>query len=484
MFTKLSLPARHRLSASLPFYRTRLPSISIPLCRWFSSEHNESPSKVYTVRPVSFWMDKIIHHENKKNTTKKPTKERVLIEKTMAESHMDFYLPFKSSPELLEEYIFVDGRIRTGKLLEDLDALAGAIAYKHIDNNDPDASPVTIVTASVDRLDLFLPKAVENYRLSGNVTYVGNSSMEIFIKGEIVSETAAANENKDDIDIARNSYLNANTVLATRFTMVAVDSCSHKPVKINPLRTTSPAEERLRDVAKMNKRRKKKESESSLARQAPTAQESLEMHDMFLESSQYVYNNTNNRDGDDFASTLSPDERRPLPDDCVWMSDTRRDTLILCHAQFRNVHNNIFGGFIMKKALELSFATASTFLRSKAPIVLSMDGVTFRKPVFVGSLLSMKAGIVYAPGYPHRSIQVRVVAAVIDIEKNTKETTNVFYFTLSCTDDHIKVPRVLPRTYAEIMLWLDGRRRRIHGMHARQLLLEDLGPLPGTGPTM
>jgi acyl-coenzyme A thioesterase 9 len=59
-----------------------------------------------------------------------------------------------------------------------LDALAGAIGYKHIDNNDPDAAPVTIVTASVDRLDLFLPKAVENYRLSGNVTYVGNSSME------------------------------------------------------------------------------------------------------------------------------------------------------------------------------------------------------------------------------------------------------------------------------------------------------------------
>lgn len=36
----------------------------------------------------------------------------------MADSRMDFYLPFKSSPELLEEYIFVDGRIRTGKLLE------------------------------------------------------------------------------------------------------------------------------------------------------------------------------------------------------------------------------------------------------------------------------------------------------------------------------------------------------------------------------
>lgn len=31
---------------------------------------------------------------------------------------MEEYLPFKSSPELLDMYIFSDGKIRTGKLLE------------------------------------------------------------------------------------------------------------------------------------------------------------------------------------------------------------------------------------------------------------------------------------------------------------------------------------------------------------------------------
>jgi acyl-coenzyme A thioesterase 9 len=61
----------------------------------------------------------------------------------------------------------------------DLDALAGAIAYKHIDNGDPKAAPLTVVTASVDRFDLFLPEAgTVNYKLSGHVTYVGSSSME------------------------------------------------------------------------------------------------------------------------------------------------------------------------------------------------------------------------------------------------------------------------------------------------------------------
>lgn len=65
------------------------------------------------------------------------------------------------------------------KIILDLDALAGAISYKYIENGDPDAAPVTIVTASVDRLDLFLPEAgIENYKLSGHVSYVGSSSME------------------------------------------------------------------------------------------------------------------------------------------------------------------------------------------------------------------------------------------------------------------------------------------------------------------
>lgn len=36
----------------------------------------------------------------------------------MIGSYIEEYLPFKSDPELLDEYIFSDGRIRTGKLLE------------------------------------------------------------------------------------------------------------------------------------------------------------------------------------------------------------------------------------------------------------------------------------------------------------------------------------------------------------------------------
>lgn len=62
--------------------------------------------------------------------------------------------------------------------MEDLDALAGAISYKHCDDGKSDSSPLIIVTASVDRIDFLKPFGVSDLRLSGHVTYVGYSSME------------------------------------------------------------------------------------------------------------------------------------------------------------------------------------------------------------------------------------------------------------------------------------------------------------------
>ncbi len=48
----------------------------------------------------------------------------------MADSFTEAFLPFTTDAELLDEYVTYNGRIRVGKLLEDLDALAGTIGYK------------------------------------------------------------------------------------------------------------------------------------------------------------------------------------------------------------------------------------------------------------------------------------------------------------------------------------------------------------------
>ena len=75
----------------------------------------------------------------------------------MHDSYTQIDLPFASQPELLEQYVNAWGGIRTGKLMEHLDSLAGSIAYKHM--LGPEAKTVGkiqergyyIVTAAVDR---------------------------------------------------------------------------------------------------------------------------------------------------------------------------------------------------------------------------------------------------------------------------------------------------------------------------------------------
>lgn len=74
--------------------------------------------------------------------------------KRMAESYCEVVLPFRTDLLLREEYVNVFKGLRFGKLMEDLDALAASIAYKHAHDGRDGYLPLTIVTASVDRIDL------------------------------------------------------------------------------------------------------------------------------------------------------------------------------------------------------------------------------------------------------------------------------------------------------------------------------------------
>lgn len=104
----------------------------------------------------------------------------------MRDSYIEIILPFSTNENLREEYVNVYGGIRFAKIIEDIDALAGSIAYKHAleplpqsPGNDDAAKhetllPITIVTASVDRIDLQQRLDIhEDLRLSGCVSFIG-----------------------------------------------------------------------------------------------------------------------------------------------------------------------------------------------------------------------------------------------------------------------------------------------------------------------
>jgi len=70
--------------------------------------------------------------------------------------------------------------LRLGKLLEDLDLMAGQVAYRHTEGWE---RGMTIVTAACDRIDLLgeLPSD-RDLQLLSSINWVGRSSIEVGVK--------------------------------------------------------------------------------------------------------------------------------------------------------------------------------------------------------------------------------------------------------------------------------------------------------------
>ncbi|KAG0351894.1 hypothetical protein BG005_008637 [Podila minutissima] len=408
-------------------------------------------AKVFTVRPITSWIDKLASEHGSPTGQPSSTKDsapkyqkRELVLKTMKDSYTEIILPFSTDKALLEEYINWGGNVRHGKIMEDLDALAGAISYKHTDDGKTDSSPLTIVTASVDRIDLLKPLGLSDLRLSGHVTYVGYSSMEVFMKMEEIS--------------SKDPKEKGDTILVARFTMVARDALTGKAAQVNPMLLQNDAEKKLFQMGEDHKARKKLAAESALTKRPPTQEERFLIHDLYLEYSKY----------DD------PQLKQKKPDDVEWMADTKMSAIQIMQPQDRNIHDKIFGGYLMRLAYELAFCNASVFIKYR-PTFLALDEISFRKPVPIGTFLALDSQIVFSEGGQHHSFQVMVKADVLDIKKGTRETTNTFWFTFRDPKETSGTPKVMPKTYAESMLYLEGKRRRMVGSQLAALNKKNLG---------
>ncbi|PCH43033.1 Thioesterase/thiol ester dehydrase-isomerase [Wolfiporia cocos MD-104 SS10] len=363
----------------------------------------------------------------------------------MHDSYCELVLPFASSPELLEQYTNASGGIRTGMLMEHLDSLAGGIAYKHMLGPTVDTLSKKhgfyIVTASVDRLDMLAPLyPVRDMRLSGQVIHTGRSSMEVAVRMEALE--------KDGRE---------ETIMLGRFFMVCRDAITHKATPVNPLNINTPEDQMLFSIGEAHKNKRKIRTSAALNRVPPTSSEAEELHGIYLKYGL--------QEGDDF---VGPDgEKR------VWMGDTRLEKCMMMFPQERNVHQKIFGGYLMRLAYELGFANSVLFTGGHV-LFVSLDGISFAKPVPIGSILRLTSQILHTssseqfPGLIHVGVQ----ANVVDVATGKEQTTNDFRFTWATDDAKPLTRRVVPKTYKEAMLWLEGRRAldmgaEIRGMRKR-----------------
>ncbi|CAM6026516.1 unnamed protein product [Sphagnum balticum] len=352
-----------------------------------------------------------------------------LVKRTPEQSRTRVLYSFSSDPILREQYRNPWNGCRIGKLLEDLDALAGTIAMKHCADDDHTTRPLLLVTASVDKISLKKPLHLDkDLQMKGAVAWVGRSSMEI--RMEVIQPVQANTHKplKDDIAMIAN------------FKFVARDSETKKAALVNQLVPESEEEKQLYQEAEARdeyRKQHRKQHEDILGnRNAEYDHEKLK--ELLLEG------------------RILCDMPALADHNTILIRDTKLENAIICQPQQRNMHGRIFGGFLMRRAYELAFSTCYVF-GGMRPLFLEVDHVDFRKPVDVGNLLRFKACVLYTEieRADRPLIHIEVVAYVTQPEVRSSEVSNTFHFTFSLDPNFLKtstisaVRRVLPASEEE-----------------------------------
>lgn len=391
-----------------------------------------------------------LHHSANTNDPKVDLSRLV---KSPAQTFLRVLLPFATDLNLRQQFVNKWGMLRVGKLLEELDAFAGNIAYKFIEDENGVAAPIAIVTASFDRLDLLQRplNAQVDLELRGMVTYAGASSMNI------------------DIDLVRADT--GTPLIQAASTFVARDRKTNKAVAVPKLRPTTENESRLYEAGKIATESRKRARQASLLRHPPTPEELALVHSLVVEYQGFM------REGAHGTGLQLSKNNSVFPE------ETQLSTTILTMPQHKNLHGKVFGGFLMRQAFEIAFATGWK-LTGDLPRFLAMDDVSFLAPVETGALLTFDARCTYAQGPPsnvysvsvaakmsvpdrlsaalhHGSVDSKIVQQQLNLPPSSQhQLTNTFNFVFY-GDEANSVPRVYPKAYADAMAYIEAHRRTL-----------------------
>lgn len=353
-----------------------------------------------------------------------------LKKEKMGESYAEAIIPLGEMPALRNKYGNFQKGVRFGRLLEDLDTMAVHIAYLHNKSQKTNVngilvSPIVIVTGSVDQIKInqYTTDMSKNIKLSGFTSWVGRTSCEVTMK--IEQELEREGEWVPQ--------------LHAKFLMVARNIDNNGSGIMNPLDITNEEEKAIFELGNANKEERIKELKTSLTIEPPNSEESMHIHEMFKKTIDLKSGSLN---------------LRYKPDNTVWMEDTKLKNVIICHPEQRNLYNKIFGGFLMRQAYELAWANACLYSKT-TPRIQVVDDISFKKPVLIGSLLFLNSQIVYTED---NQMQIKVLAQAVNPKTNESVITNDFYFKFSVPESEVQLPQVLPKTYSEYMLNIDGRR--------------------------
>lgn len=417
--------------------------------------------------------------------------------KTPDDSRIEKRIDLSKNNKLRELFINNWGEVRIGLILEELDRVAGAVSYKHALGTNTevvglleavpagetpnfshrpesastmDTIPMVVVTAGVDSIILYRPLVIKNdLRILGRVVLAGRSSMEVLLEVDSVVVDPATGTEKFE------------RAIEAHFTMVARSTDGQKSVTVPDLQPSNDEEWACYKRAQEGRSKRKASIQSSIFTTIPKPEEHELLHKLFynIESRNNVDAITSEKQfiaapsqagATNAAAVSTPDSKATaslkkahvlldkhdqVPG--IHMQNTFRSSVFVMQPQKRNIHNKVFGGYLMRLAFEQAWCSAYIF-SGALPSFIACDDISFLLPVSLGTLVTFDGTLVYSRPIEDGRFElvVEVKANVLHPNEHTHETTNTFFF-------FFRVPRcdlqVIPTTYQESMKWLDGKRR-------------------------
>ncbi len=333
-----------------------------------------------------------------------------------ADTSRAFTLPLGSELPLRRRFLVLDeplqGNLRFGLVLEILDKLAEETALAYARRSYPEAR---VVTAAVDEIRIrHVVDVVRDLEFSARLNHVGRSSMEVGIR--------VVQPGDPPVHVA-----------SCYFTMVARVGLGEeaRSVPLPPLEYGDEVERRR--ARRAVEKREAYRRDAAAAREPPTREEHA------------------------LLSALHEAQEAPgfsglLARDLVAEAWERM------YPEQENVPKTIFGGFVMRRAYELSSICAERAAPDR-PVLAAVNRVNFLHPVRMGDILRVTSRVV------HTARSAVCVEASIERrsrDRSARALSNSCLFTFVNVDRELAprpVPPVHPTTYAEDARWLEAHRR-------------------------
>jgi acyl-coenzyme A thioesterase 9 len=339
-----------------------------------------------------------------------------------AETTREMLLPLSTDAALRRRFMVLNapipGNVRWGLLLEVLDRLAADTALDYVRRAHPDPR---VVTAALDEIVVRrIPDIARDVRCSARINTVGRTSMEVGIR----VESAPGGEH----------------LASCYFTMVARsgDAPGATNVAIPPL-TIDDDVARGR-AARAEERRALRRREEEGADAPPTPEEFgllLAQHRAQAEPG--------------FAGALA----RGL------VAENWERT----YPEQENLSRVIFGGYIMRRAFELSAICAEKVAPDR-PVLAAVNRINFFHPVQIGDKLHVTARAVYSEG---AAVCVEAEIHRVSRDRTRRALSNSCLFTFLNVDPSLQprpVAAIYPTDWQEDARWL-AARRNLASLHAR-----------------